>query len=190
MEGRVRWIAFGAVALVVAGFIALIAPRAMPGAASAEREAAQRALRAKIVDCTPNPYFEKFRGIGSEWQFLRATSDEDNRGKVEFNPFSIACNPQNGARDVSVQVTYRRPDIYRVEDAATIQDITFTRVRYRYRIDCINRQYTLLTQQWMGDGPEQVAHEQQMAGAESMRPIDDGGIASALIGPTCSTGRL
>jgi hypothetical protein len=42
----------------------------------------------------------------------------------------------------------------------------------------------------MGDAPEQVAHEQQMADAQAMRPIDDGGIASALIGPTCSTGRL
>jgi len=190
MEGRVRWIAFAAVALVVVGLIALIAPRAMPGAASAEREAAQRALRARIVDCTANPYFEKFRGIGSEWQFLRATSDENNRGKVEFNPFSIDCNPRTGERDVSVQVTYRRPDVFRVEDATTIQDITFTRVRYRYRIDCIGRRYALLAQQWMGDGPEQIVHEQKMAEAGAMRPIDDGGIASALIGPTCSTGRL
>ena len=190
MEGRVRWIAFGVVALVVVGLLALIAPQAMPGAKSAEREAARRALAAKVVDCTPNPYFEKFRGIGSEWQFLRATSDEENRGKIEFNPFSISCNPRTGERDVAVQITYRRPDVFRVEDATTIQDITFTRVRFQYRIDCIGRRYAVLHQQWMGDGPDQVAHQQALAEAGTLQPIGEGGLASALIGPTCSTGRL
>lgn len=187
MEGRVRWIAFAVVALLAVGLIALIAPQSMPGAASAEREAAQKALRAKVVDCTPNPYFEKFRGIGSEWQFLRATTE---RGKMEFNPFSISCNPRTGERDIWVQLTNRRPDIFRIEDATTIQDITFTRVRLQYRIDCIGRRYTRLEQQWMGDGPDQVAHQERLAEAAALRPIEDGGVASALIGPTCSTGRL
>jgi uncharacterized protein YjeT (DUF2065 family) len=187
MAGHVRWIAFAVVALVVAGLVALIAPQAMPGAASAEKRAAEAALRARIPDCTRNPYFEKFRGIGSDWQFLRATTDG---GKIEFNPFTIECNPQTGERDVSVQITNKRPDTYRIEDATTIQTITFNRVRYRYRIDCINRRFALLQQQWMSDAPEQVAHEEKMAGANEMRPVEDGGIGSALVGPTCSTGRI
>lgn len=187
MDARIRWIAFGAIAIVAVGLWAVLAPRTMPGAATAERNAAEAALRAKVIDCTPNPYFEKFRGIGSPWQFLRATTDG---GKIEFNPFSISCNPRTGERDVWIQITNRTPDIYKVEDAQTIQTITFNRVRYQYRIDCIGRRYTLIEQQWMGDAPEAVAHEEKMAGAEAMRPISDGGVGSALIGPTCSTGRL
>lgn len=188
MEGKLRWIAFGVVGLLVVGGLALFAPQTMPGAATAERLEAEQKLRAKVIDCTPNPYFEKARGFGSDWQFLRATS---GGSKVEFNPFTIECNPQNGHRDVWVMISHLRADEKVVEDATTIQTIRFTRERYRYRIDCVNRQFALLEQQWMGDGPEEVAHAERMSGAEPvMRPLDAGGIGDALAGPACSTGKL
>ncbi len=189
MQVNVRWIAFGVVALVVAGFLFLVAPQTMPGAAIAERRQAEKIAQSKVIDCTLNPAFEKFRGFGSDWQFLRNTATED---KIDFNPFSIACNPANGQRDVWVQITHKRGDQKKVEDAQTIQTINFTRERYRYRIDCVGRRFALMEQQWMGDGPDEVAHGQRMAdGAEGdLRSIEAGGIGDALIGPTCSTGRL
>lgn len=188
MQGNVRWIAFGVVALIVVGFLALVAPQTMPGAATAERRAAQQKLAAKVIDCTPNPYFEKARGLGSDWQFLRATNDG---GKVEFNPFVIDCNPQTGERDIPIQITHLRADQKVVEDATTIQTITFTRERFLYRIDCVNRQFALLERQWMSDGADQVAHrEVTETAATGLRPIEAGGIVDALIGPACSTGKL
>ncbi|MDX2234549.1 MAG: hypothetical protein NW200_08625 [Hyphomonadaceae bacterium] len=188
MQGNIRWIAFGVVAVLVAGFFAVFAPQTMPGAATAERRVAEDALRAKVIDCTPNPYFEKARGFGSDWQFLRVSSDG---ARIEFNPFTIDCNPQNGHRDVWIQLNHQRADEKTVEDATTIQRIIFTRERYRYRIDCVNRQFALMEQQWMGDGPEEVAHAERMSGDDpTLRPIDPGGIGDALHGPACSTGRI
>jgi hypothetical protein len=188
MEGKLRWIAFAVVALVVVGALAIFAPQTMPGAATAERRLAEEKLRAKIIDCTPNPYFEKARGFGSDWQFLRNTSDGS---KVEFNPFTMSCNPQNGQRDVWIQITHGHADEKTVEDAQTIQKIIFTRERYQYRIDCVNHQFALLEQQWMGDAPEDVAHFERMSGAEPvLRPIETGGISDALAGPACSTGKF
>ena len=189
MQVNVRWIAFGVVALMVAGFFFVFAPQTMPGAAIAERRQAEAVARAKVVDCTLNPAFEKFRGFGSDWQFLRASSDG---AKIDFNPFSIVCNPANGHRDVWIQITHKRADQKTVEDAQTIQTINFTRERYHYRVDCVGKRFALLEQQWMADGPDEVAHAERMsAGAESdLRTIEAGGVGEALIGPTCSTGRI
>ena len=189
MQGNVRWIAFGIVGVMVAAFLYVVAPKAMPGAAIAERRQAEQIARGKVIDCTLNPAFEKFRGFGSDWQFLRTTSGRD---KIDFNPFTIACNPANGQRDVWIQITHKRANQKKVEDAQTIQTINFTRERYRYRIDCVGKRFALMEQQWMGDGPEDVAHAQRMTdGAEGdLRAIEAGGIGDALIGPACSTGRI
>jgi hypothetical protein len=189
MQGNVRWIAFGVVALVVAGFLYVVAPRTMPGAAIAERRQAEQIARGKVIDCTLNPAFEKFRGFGADWQFLRNSSDGD---KIDFNPFSIVCNPATGERDVWVQITHRHADTKTVEDATTIQTINFTRERYQYRIDCVGKRFALLQQQWMGDAPDDVAHSARMTTgvAGDLRTIEAGGVSDALLGPTCSTGRL
>lgn len=189
MQGNVRWIAFGVVGLVVVGLILLLAPRTMPGAEIAERRQAEQIARGKVIDCTLNPAFEKFRGFGSDWQFLRNTSDGS---KLDFNPFSIVCDPATGQRDVWVQLTHKRADVKKVEDEQTIQTINFTRERYRYRIDCVGKRFALMEQQWMADGPDEIAHSQRMTdGAEGdLRAISPGGIGDALIGPTCSTGRI
>lgn len=192
MDGRVRWLAFGAVAVAVIAFFALFAPQTMPGAESARKRAAEQAARASIIDCTPNPVFEKQRALGLTWQFLRYTSGRANeRDKIDFNPFSITCNPTTGARDVWIQITHPAASIKTVEDETTIQEISYTRERYLYRIDCVGRKFAVLEQLWMGDGPEEVAHRERLAGdAPDLRPISPGGIAEALAGPTCSTGRL
>ena len=189
MQGQIRWIAFGVVAIAMIGFFAVVAPRTMPGAATAARQKAVDDARALIIDCTPNPAFERNRGFGSDWQFLRNQTDGS---RIDFNPFSIACNPANGHRDVWVQITHKHADVKKVEDATTIQEIPFIRERYHYRIDCVGRRFALLEQQWMDDGPEQVAHSERMSAGEvaDLRAIEGGGIGDALIGPTCSTGRL
>lgn len=192
MDGRVRWIAFGVVAVAVLGFFALFAPRSMPGAAAAVKRQAVEAARSQIVDCTPNPAFEKLRGLGLTWQFLRYSSGGANaRDKIDFNPFTMSCDPATGARDVWVQITHPVASIKTVEDATTIQKISFSRERYQYRIDCVGRRYALLEQQWMGDGPDEIAQSEKMSGvASELRPILPGGIAEALAGPACSTGKL
>ena len=189
MQGQIRWIAFAAVALAVIGFFMVVAPQTMPGAASAARQKALDEARAKIIDCRPNPAFERNRGFGSDWQFLRNLTDGS---RIDFNPFTIACNPANGHRDVWVQITHKHSDIKKVEDATTIQEIAFNRERYRYRIDCIGRRFVLLDQQWMADAPEDIAHSERMSEGKDtdFREIEEGGIGGALIGPTCSTGRL
>lgn len=188
MNGNIRWIAFALVGALVLGLVALLAPQAMPGAETAEKREAEARLRAKIIDCTPNPYFEKYRGIGSDWQFLRSGSTGE---KVEFNPFTITCNPQNGHRDVWVQITYARSDDKVVEDESTIQTITFNRERIRYRIDCAGRQRAVVERQWMGDAPDDVAHAERVSEQDvALAPLEPGGIADALAGPACSTGRL
>ena len=91
-----------------------------------------------------------------------------------------------------VQITHKHSDIKKVEDATTIQEIAFNRERYRYRIDCIGRRFVLLDQQWMADAPEDIAHSERMSEGKDtdFREIEEGGIGGALIGPTCSTGRL
>lgn len=186
---NIRWIAFGIVALLAVAFFAVVAPQTMPGAESAKRQKALDEARAKIVDCTPNPAFERNRGFGSDWQFLRNLTDGS---RIDFNPFTIACNPANGHRDVWVQITHKHSDVKKVEDATTIQQISFNRERYRYRIDCIGRRFVLLEQQWMGDAPEDVAHSETMSDGKDtdFKEINVGGVGDALIGPTCSTGRL
>lgn len=188
MDRQLRWVAFAVVAVFVLGGLALFAPRALPGAAMAERRQAEEKLLAKTIDCTPNPHFEKYRGFGPDWQFLRASNDG---ARVEFNPFTIACNPQNGRRDVWVQISHRRNLDATIEDETTIQKITYNRERARYRIDCVNRQSALIERQLMGDAPEDIAHSERV-GADDivLAPIQAGGIVDALIGPACSTGRL
>jgi hypothetical protein len=185
MDGKVRWLAFAAIALILVGGLAIFAPQSMPGSAAARKDAADRAARALVVDCTPNPHFEQFRGIGSDWQFLRNMSDG---ARAEFNPFTIQCNPQNGQRDVWVEIIHRQPQQASFEDETTIQKISYQRERYQFRLDCRQRQFALLEQRWMGDAREDTLHSERMDG--ELRPIEAGGVADALIGPACSTGRV
>jgi hypothetical protein len=187
MENRVRWLAFGAIGLVVLGALALIAPQNMPGAKSATDRRAEEIAQSKIVDCTPNPHFEKFRGLSSDWQQLRNQRDGS---RIEFNPFTISCNPETGARDVWVQILRTRPEQEKFEDEKTIETISFTRDRYLYRIDCVERTYAMLERRIMGDAPEDSVRTLPMSGPEpEMRPIQPGGVVEALAGPACARGR-
>lgn len=187
MEGRVRWLAFGAIGVVVLAVLALIAPQSMPGAKSAKDSAAEQAASAKVIDCTPNPHFEKFRGLSSDWQHLRSQSDGS---KIEFNPFSIVCNPATGERDVWVQILRTRPEQEKFDDEKTYETISYTRDRYLYRIDCVNRTYAMLERRIMGDAPEDAVRTLPMAGATPvLEPIKPGGVVEALSGPACSKGR-
>jgi hypothetical protein len=187
MEGRVRWLAFGAIGLVAIGILALIAPQSMPGAKSATDRKAEEFAQSKIVDCTPNPHFEKFRGIGSDWQHLRNQSDGS---RIEFNPFTISCNPETGARDVWIQILRTRPEQEKFDDEKTFETISFTRDRYLYRIDCVNRSFVILERRIMGEAPEDSVRTLPMAERMSdLRPIPAGGVVEALAGPACSRGR-
>jgi hypothetical protein len=187
MENRVRWLAFGAIGVAVLGLVLLIAPQNMPGAKAAKDRRAEEIAASKVIDCTPNPHFEKFRGLSSDWQHLRSQSDGS---KVEFNPFTIVCNPTTGERDVWVQVLLTRPQQEKFEDEKTIETISFTRERYLYRIDCVGRTFAILERRIMGEAPEDNARVMPMAGATpEMRPIQPGGVVEALAGPACSRGR-
>jgi len=187
MEGRVRWIAFGVIALAALGGLAFIAQQRMPGVQSAMERKAEEIAASKVIDCTPNPHFERYRGLSSDWQHLRKQRDGST---VEFNPFTIACNPETGERDVWAQILRARPEQETFEDAATIETISFTRDRYQFRIDCVGRRYTMLERRIMGDSPEGSVRTMPMAGAAlELQPIEDGGVAAALLGPTCARGR-
>lgn len=187
MEGRVRWIAFGAIAVAVLGGLALIAPQSMPGAQTAKQRQAEEIAASQVIDCTPNPHFERYRGLSSDWQHLRKQRDGST---IEFNPFTIACNPQTGERDVWVQILRSRAEQESFEDETTIETISFTRDRYRFRIDCVGKRYAMLERRIMGDAPEDSVRTMPMAGADvALEPIEDGGVAAALIGPTCARGR-
>lgn len=187
MENRVRWLAFGAIGLLVLGVLALIAPQSMPGAKSATDRRAEEIAQSRIIDCTPNPHFEKYRGLSSDWQHLRNQRDGS---RIEFNPFTIACNPKTGARDVWVQILRTRPEQEKFEDEKTIETISYTRDRYQYRIDCVGRTYAMLERRIMGDAPEDSVRTLPMSGPEpDMRPIQPGGVVEALAGPACSRGR-
>jgi len=187
MEGRVRWLAFGAIGLIAVGILAFIAPQRMPGAKTATDRKSAEIAAAKVIDCTPNPHFEKYRGLSSDWQHLRNQSDGS---RIEFNPFTISCNPATGERDVWVQILRTRPEQEKFEDEKTIETVSYTRDRYLYRIDCVNRQYAMLERRIMGLAPEQSARIMPMSGdTPQMRPIESGGAAEALAGPTCARGR-
>jgi hypothetical protein len=187
MDNRVRWFAFAAIALVAAGVIFLIAPQSMPGVRSAEDRQAEAIAQSKIIDCTPNPHFEKFRGIGSDWQSLTRQRDGS---RIEFNPFTIACNPENGHRDIWIQILRTKPQQETFEDETTIETISFTRDRYLYRIDCAAQTYAMLERRIMGDAPEDAARVLPMTtGAPELQPIQAGGIVKELAGPACARGR-
>ncbi len=187
METRVRWIAFGVIGVVVLGVLALIAPQSMPGAKSATDRRAEEIAQSKVVDCTPNPHFEKYRGLSSDWQHLRNQRDGS---RIEFNPFTIACNPETGVRDVWVQILRRRAEQEKFEDEKTFETISFTRDRYLYRIDCVGRRFALIERRIMAEAPEESVRTIPMSGAEpEMRDIQAGGVVEALAGPTCARGR-
>lgn len=187
MEGRVRWLAFGAIALIAIGGLVLIAPQSMPGAKTAMNRKAEDIAASKVIDCAPNPHFERYRGLSSDWQHLRKQRDGST---IEFNPFTIACNPQTGERDVWVQILRSRPEQETFDDGATIETISYTRDRYQFRIDCVGQRYAMLERRIMGDAPENSVRTMPMAGAGvELQPIDEGGVAAALVGPTCARGR-
>jgi hypothetical protein len=187
MEGRVRWLAFGAIALLVIGGIAIVAPQRMPGAKTAMDRKAEEIAAAKVIDCTPNPHFERYRGLSSDWQHLRKQRDGST---IEFNPFTIECNPQTGERDVWVQILRARPEQETFDDEKTIETISFTRDRYQFRIDCVGQRYAMLERRIMGDAPEDSVRTLPMAGATvELQAIEEGGVAAALVGPTCARGR-
>lgn len=187
MENRVRWLAFGAIGLIVLGVLALIAPQSMPGAKSATDRRVEEIAQSLIIDCTPNPHFQKYRGLSSDWQHLRNQRDGS---RIEFNPFTISCNPQTGARDVWVQILRTRAEQEKFEDEKTIETISYTRDRYLYRIDCVGRRFALIERRIMGDAPEDSVRTLPMSGAEpELRDIAPGGVVEALAGPACAKGR-
>lgn len=186
MDGRVRWLAFAAFGVIALAIIALIAPQSMPGAQSAKDRRAEEAAAAKVIDCTPNPHFEKFRGLASDWQHLRNQRDGS---RVEFNPFTMVCNPVTGERDIWVQILRTRAEQEKFEDEKTIETISFTRDRYLYRIDCVGRRFAMLERRIMGEAPDESARTMPMAGNEpELRGIQPGGIVEALAGPACARG--
>lgn len=187
MDDRVRWFAFAAFALIAVGILFLIAPQSMPGAKSAADRQAEAIAQSKIIDCTPNPHFEKFRGIGSDWQSLTAQRDGS---RIEFNPFTMTCNPENGQRDIWIQILRTRPEQETFEDEKTIETISYTRDRYLYRIDCAAQTYALIERRIMGDAPDDAARVLPMAsGAPDLQPIQPGGVVKELAGPACARGR-
>lgn len=187
MDSRIRWLAFGAIGLVVAVALALIAPQSMPGAKSATDRRAEEIAQSKIIDCSPNPHFEKYRGLSSDWQHLRNQGDGS---RIEFNPFSISCNPETGVRDVWIQILRTRAEQEKFDDEKTFETISYTRDRYLYRIDCVGRRFAVIERRIMGDAPEDSVRTLPMAGADAdLHPIQPGGVVEALAGPACARGR-
>jgi hypothetical protein len=192
MDGKIRWVAFGALAVVVLGLIALLAPRTMPGAVDAPRKEAEVKERLKEAGttCATNPYFRK-SPLLSEWQALEASTPGLD-ARYSFNPFSMACDPATGHRDVWLQLEYGTPRTEDFEDETTIQSVTFTRERYLYRIDCGEQTFAVLERRIMGAAPDEVVREVALTPEDgpTLEPFRPGGVASVLAGPACSTGQF
>jgi hypothetical protein len=179
MNGRVRLIAFGVVLVVAALGLFLF---------SQHRLGTAPAQQATVDDCTINPRWAKYRGLTPDWQQLVRQA---NGLRVEFNPFTIVCDPAKRQRDVAVQLIYDKSMRETFKDGDITSSIAYNRERYRYRFDCVARTFAILDRSLMGSG-EQVAYQVRMADPANvvMRPIADGGVAAVVAPPTCSTGRI
>lgn len=179
MDKRVRWIAFAVVLVVAALGLFLFAQNRLG-----------RTAQSQVVanDCTVNPYWEKYRGLAPDWQQLVRQRDGL---RVEFNPFTIVCDPATARREVGVQLLHENAKRESFRDGNITTEIPFNRERYRYLFDCAAQTYAILDRSIMGQG-EQVAREIRMADpkAPEMRPIAPGGVAAVVAPPTCSTGKI
>jgi hypothetical protein len=189
MDSRFRWIAFGVLAVVAIALIAVFAPRTMPGATDAQQQ--QATTESVAVGCEINPYFRKSPLLG-EWQTLEAWTRGETGARYTFNPFAMDCDPATGHRDVWLQIEYRAPQTETFEDADVVENVTFSRERFLYRIDCQGRQFQVLERRIMGVEPEAVAKSIPLVdrAAVQLEPFRQGGVAAILAPPVCSTGRL